>query len=96
MGKENCKNMKKWAAKDLKIGFVKLTPFNKDVPEDVKALVAAEQEKIINGSWDVFWGPIRDQTGKEMVADGQKMADKDMLLFSWFVEGVEGDIPKSQ
>ena len=80
----------------MNTGIVKLTPFNQDVSDNVKAIVASEQEKIMNGSWDVFWGPIKDQTGKVVVDEGQKMTDKEMLSFSWFVEGVEGDIPKSQ
>ena len=80
----------------METGIVKLTSFSQDVPGEVRALVQEEQEKIINGTWDVFWGPIKDQNGNEKVAEGQKMSDQDILSFSWFVEGVEGEIPVSQ
>jgi len=80
----------------METGIVKLTPFSSDVPEEVQAVVAEEKEKIINGNWDVFWGPIKDQDGEIRVPEGQKMTDKEMLSISWFVEGVEGEIPQSQ
>ena len=54
------------------------------------------RKKITNGTWDAFWGPIKDQNGNEKVAEGQKMSDQDILSFSWFVEGVEGEIPVSR
>lgn len=78
----------------LKEGLVGLAPFGKDVPEDVRKLVEAEKAKIINGEWDVFNGPVRDQSGAEKVAEGKAMTDGDMLSMNWFVEGVKGDIPK--
>jgi basic membrane protein A len=64
------------------------------VPQDVKDLVAAKQKEIMNGSWDVFWGPIKDQSGKEVVSAGGKMSDADMLNMSYFVEGVIGKAGK--
>ena len=89
-----------WKSEDswwgMDTGIVKLNPLSADVPENIKVLVKEEQEKIITGTWDVFWGPIKDQSGNERFPEGQKMSDKEMLSFSWFVEGVEGEIPKSQ
>lgn len=76
-------------------GIVGLAPFGTMVPEDVKQLVEAEKQKLVKGEWDVFAGPVKDQQGKERVAAGQKMSDKEMLEFNWFVEGVEGSIPKN-
>lgn len=78
----------------LKEGVVGLAPYGKDVPEDVKTLVEAEKAKIVDGAWDVFSGPIKDQKGEIRVAEGTRMTDAEMLSFNWFVEGVEGDIPK--
>jgi basic membrane protein A and related proteins len=48
----------------------------------------------VKGQWDVFTGTIKDQSGAVKVPAGQKMADADMLAFNWFVQGVEGTIPK--
>ncbi|MDI6710050.1 MAG: BMP family ABC transporter substrate-binding protein [Bacillota bacterium] len=82
-----------WGA--MSDGIVDITPFGPMVPADVKQMVEAEKKKILSGEWDVFTGPIKDQTGKERVAAGQRMSDKELLEFSWFVEGVEGTIPQS-
>ena len=72
---------------------VKLADFSPLVPDDVKALVETEKAKLVSGDWDVFCGPIADQDGAVVVADGECMADGDMLGMAWFVEGVVGTIP---
>jgi basic membrane protein A len=72
---------------------VELATLSPKVPADVKALVEEEMQKIIDGDWDVFCGPINDQDGNEKVAAGSCMADGDMLGMNWFVEGVVGTIP---
>jgi len=74
----------------MKDGIVRLSDFSAKVPPEVKNLVAAKQEAIISGSWDVFHGPIVDQKGREVVPAGSKMSDADMLNMSFFVEGVIG------
>lgn len=76
-------------------GIVDLAPFGPMVPEETKQLVEEEKQKILKGEWDVFTGPIKDQNGTVVVPEGQRMTDKEMLEMSWFVEGVEGTIPKS-
>jgi basic membrane protein A len=75
-------------------GVVALSPFGKAVPADVRALVETEKKKILSGKWDVFYGPIKDQKGKVRVPAGSNMSDKDKLSLTWFVENVEGDLPK--
>ena len=69
---------------------VALAPLTANAPEGAQALVDAEKAKILDGSWDVFNGPIKDQTGAVKVAEGSKMTDEEMLSFDWFVEGVIG------
>ncbi len=75
-------------------GVVDLGPFGPMVPDDVKALVEQEKQKIISGEWDVFCGPIKDQQGNIKVAEGQCLTDEEMLSMKWFVEGVVGEIPQ--
>ena len=48
----------------------------------------------MDGAWDVFTAPVKDQKGEVRVPEGASMTDAEMLAFDWFVEGVEGDIPK--
>jgi basic membrane protein A len=74
-------------------GVVELAPFSPKVPEDVKATVEAAKEKILSGDWDVFCGPVLAQDGSEKIAEGECMADGDLLSMDWFVEGVAGTIP---
>ena len=38
--------------------------------------------------------PIKGQDGKVVVPQGKKLNDGEMLSMNWFVEGVEGTIPK--
>jgi len=86
------KNDQYWGS--MKDNVVDLAPFGPMVTDDSKKLVADAKKKIVDGTWDVFWGPVKDQSGAVKIAAGQKMSDGDMLGFNWFVEGVEGTIPK--
>jgi basic membrane protein A and related proteins len=79
---------------DMKDGTVTLAPYGKKVPEDVKKLAEDAKAKIISGQFDVFTGPISDQSGAVKVADGKKMTLEEVLNTNWFVKGVEGSIPK--
>jgi len=78
----------------LKGDIVKLSDYSPKVPQAVRDRVAAKQQEILNGTWDVFYGPIKDQNGKEVVAAGSKLSDPDMLNMSYFVEGVIGKAGK--
>ena len=75
-------------------GIVQISPLTKNAPEGAQAKIDEAKAKMSNKSWDVFTGPIKDQTGNVKVADGQKMSDKELLSFDWLVEGVEGQISK--
>jgi len=78
----------------LKEGLLEMAPYGKMVPSDVQALVEKKKAEIIAGAFDVFVGPIKDNTGKERVAAGVTMPDDAKLAFDWLVEGVVGSIPK--
>jgi basic membrane protein A and related proteins len=73
----------------FKEGTVVMSPYNKALPDNVKAAA----DKIIagwkDGSYEVFAGPIADQDGKERVAKGQRMEDKDLAVIDWYVKGVQ-------
>jgi basic membrane lipoprotein Med (substrate-binding protein (PBP1-ABC) superfamily) len=47
----------------MKEGILSLAPIADFVPADVKALVEAEKARILSGEFDVFVGPINDNTG---------------------------------
>jgi basic membrane protein A len=75
-------------------GIVDLAPFNKAVPADVVKLVNAKKRDIVRGRLHPFAGPVKDNTGKGIVPAGKTLSDAEMLSFNWFVEGVEGSLPK--
>ncbi len=79
---------------DMADGTVVLAPLGESIPQDVKDMVAAAQDKIIKGELDVFTGPLKDQSGMEKVAAGAALPIGDVLGMNWFVAGVDGKIPQ--
>lgn len=73
-------------------GIVDIAPLTKNAPEGAQAKIDEAKAKMVDKSWDVFTGPIKDQTGAVKVAEGQKMTDEELLSFDWLVEGVEGQL----
>jgi basic membrane protein A len=77
----------------LEDGVVGLAPYSDLVPQELRDQVEAAKATIVAGEWDVFTGPINNQAGEPWLAEGETMADGDMLGMSVFVEGVVGTIP---
>ena len=61
---------------------------------DVQDYVNAQKDAIAAGTLHPFAGPVTAQDGTVKVAEGEVMSDGDMLGFSWYVEGVDGALPK--
>ncbi len=78
----------------LKQGMVFLAPYSEAIPEDVRKLADSVKESIIDGSFHPFQGPIKNQAGELVVKEGESLSDKELLGLNWYVEGVEGSIPK--
>jgi basic membrane protein A and related proteins len=82
-----------WKPDDVWMGFkegcVAMSPYNKAMPDDVKAAA----DKIIagwkDGSYDVFTGEIKDQAGAVKVPNGDRMKDADISVMDWYVQGVQ-------
>jgi basic membrane protein A len=75
-------------------GIIDIGPYGPMVTDDVKQLIAQKRKILMKDDWAVFAGPIKDQSGQIRVKAGQKMTDQKMFEFNWFVQGVEGTIPK--
>ena len=65
---------------------------------NMDANTAAEAEvieqKLTTGEMHSFEGPIYNQAGELMVAEGE-VADDGMLAgMMWYVKGIEGTVPK--
>lgn len=79
-----------------KDGMVDLATIGAMVPAEVAAAAAAEADLFKSGEktiTTIFTGPIKDNAGEEKVAEGAAMTDEELLGMSWFVEGVDGEIP---
>ena len=76
-------------------GTVKLGTFGSSVSAETQALIAEKTAAIIDGSFAPFTGPIKDNTGKEVIAAGTVAPLGDLLGMQYLVEGVIGEIPKS-
>ncbi|MBB6590793.1 BMP family ABC transporter substrate-binding protein [Ralstonia solanacearum] len=77
----------------LKEGAIDLGAFNPVVPEDVKALVESKKKGVIDGSAPIWKGPIKDNTGQEVLPAGKVADDGFLHGIKFYVEGVEGKIP---
>ena len=76
----------------FKEGMIKMAPSNAIVPAEVKAEADAKIAAISAGTLKPFSGPIHDQAGKQVVAAGASMSDKDILEMKWFADGVQGKL----
>lgn len=87
-----------WESKDVWGGFaddmVKLADLNDAIPADVKASALALRDAIAAGTDHPFAGPIKNQAGEVVVAEGDTLADDKLLSMDWYVEGVQGKLPK--
>ncbi len=87
-----------WKSEDvwwgIETGIVGLSPYGPAVPEAVKDLVAQRQKELIQKKIDVFWGPVKDQSGAVRIPEGKKPSDEELLGMNWFVEGIVGTVPK--
>jgi basic membrane protein A len=87
-----------WKSRDvwggIKAGMVGLAPINPVVPHDVVVVVEEKQEAIRNGSFHPFQGPVKDQDGRVRIASGTTISDADLQKMDWYVQGVQGKLPK--
>jgi basic membrane protein A and related proteins len=78
----------------MKEGAVVIPPINKAVPEDVRKMAEQAMEDIKSGKLHPFTGPLKKQDGSEWLKDGQTAPDGDLLGMNFYVEGMEGELPK--
>lgn len=87
-----------WESKDtwdgIASGMVAFPEYNMSVPDDVKAAAEVVREGIIDGTLHAFQGPIMNQAGEEILPAGETMDDELLLGMNFYVQGVQGDLPK--
>jgi basic membrane protein A len=73
-------------------GMVLLAPLTDLAPEGAQIIVDEYTEKINNGEYHVFQGPLYDQDGNEIIGEGEVLTDEEMLAMDYFIEGVVGSL----
>lgn len=78
----------------LKEGFVKMSPYGAAVPAKGKKVADAVKAKMLKGEFAIFKGPLKDNTGKVVLAPGVSLGQQDVVLeqMNYLVAGVVGKI----
>jgi simple sugar transport system substrate-binding protein len=74
--------------------MVVMAPLNSDVPPAAVKVFEDKKSKLISGELNPFMGPIKDNTGKEIVPAGSAMPDAMFNSLNVYVAGIEGSVPK--
>ncbi len=75
-------------------GMVGFPGYGPAVSEDVQAAAETVKESIVAGTLHPFAGPIVNQAGEVVVEEGETLDDKALLGMNYYVEGVQGSLPK--
>jgi len=75
-------------------GMVVMAPFSKRIPENVRAMAAKARDAIASGKLHPFTGPINKQDGSPWLKAGETAQDGALASMNFYVEGVEGSLPK--
>jgi len=70
-------------------GTVVISPYNAAMPADVVAEADKIKAGYMDGTYDIFTGPIYDQDGTLKVEEGKTMTLDELAVIDWFVKGVE-------
>ena len=74
---------------NMEDGIVSYSPPTEYVSLDTRVEMEEAREKFKSRTFDVFYGPIVDNTGRTRIEAGESMSDNEMLKnFKWYVEGV--------
>jgi simple sugar transport system substrate-binding protein len=78
----------------FKEGFIKMSPYGAAVSDAAKAKAEEAKKKFMEGTFLIYSGPLKDNAGKEVIAAGTQMAQRDIKLESmgYLVDGVKGSV----
>lgn len=80
--------------KGIGSGMLQIPAYGPGVSAEAKALADAAKDKIAKGELHPFTGPLKKQDGTEFLKAGEKIADKDLAGMAFYVEGIDGALPK--
>jgi len=78
----------------LKEGYVKMSPYGAMVPEPAKQMADAIKAKMVAGTFDIFVGGLKSNTGAIVIPAGKplKQTDPELEKMNYLVEGVVGSV----
>ncbi len=76
----------------LDSGMVKMAPFT-NMADDIAEMAAETTEAIKSGELHPFAGPIHNQAGELVVAEGETLSDEDIHGMNWYVQGIDDRLP---
>lgn len=77
----------------LNDGFVNIATFGSLVSEETRALIEAKKAELTEAPGSMFTGPLKDNKGNEVLADGVSHTYEELMSMLYLVEGVIGEIP---
>ncbi|MFY8044060.1 MAG: BMP family ABC transporter substrate-binding protein [Rhodoferax sp.] len=79
-----------WGVKE---GAIDLVSMAEDVPAETKAKVEEVKKGLAEGTFSIWKGPLKDNTGKDILKEGETADDKFLSGVNFYVKGVEGKVP---
>ena len=76
----------------MKDDVVQMAPFT-NMPDTVKVFAQKIKDGITNGKYFAFTGPIKDNTGKLQLKDGEIADDGHLNSMMYYVEGIDAKVP---
>jgi basic membrane protein A len=88
------KPFKNFVRGGLKDGFVKMSPYGKAVSAAARTKADGIKAAMLKGTFEIFKGPLKDNTGKEVIPAGTTIKQIDPVLESmnYLVDGVIGKV----
>jgi simple sugar transport system substrate-binding protein len=88
------KPMQNFLRGGLKEGFVQMSAYGKDDSDAAKKKADGVKAQMMKGEYVIFKGPLKDNTGKEVIAAGTSLKQTDPVLeqMNYLVEGVIGKV----
>jgi simple sugar transport system substrate-binding protein len=88
------KPFKNFVRGGFKEGFVKMSPYGKAVSDAAKKKADGVKAQMMKGDYVIFKGPLKDNTGKEIIPAGKAFVQTDPVLeeMNYLVDGVIGKV----
>jgi basic membrane protein A and related proteins len=82
-----------WGVKEGAIDVVSLSD---KVPAETRAEVDKIKAGLKDGTFSIWKGPIKDQSGKEVLKAGEVADEKFLHGINFYIQGVDGKLPSSK